>query len=120
MAGRGGKLPPELPNGPERQQEAGHRDQDSAAAAAGRRVHYLQRGHGRRVQRQPAATVSGCDRELDDDIVQGGELDSARARSGEEDTNAAADVRGQSPRSRRVRLRSSAAGSLVTIRPCSL
>ena len=106
MAGRGGKLPAELPDGPERQQEAGHRDQDSAAAAAAgdRRVHHLERGHGRRVQRQPSATVSGSERELDDGIVQGGELDGARARSGEEDTAAAAaDVRGQSPRSRRVR-----------------
>jgi len=104
VAGRGGKLPTELPDGPERQQEAGHRDQDSAATAAGdRRVHHLERGHGRRVQRQPSATVSGSERELDDGIVQGGELDGARARSGEEDTAAAADVRGQSPRSRRVR-----------------
>lgn len=105
MAGRGGKLPPELPAGPERQQEAGHRDHDSAAAAGDRRVHHLQRGHGRRVQRQPAATIGGGERELGDGIVQGGELDGARARSGEEDTTAAADLRGQSPRSRRLRLR---------------
>jgi len=41
MAGRGGKLPAELPDGPERQQEAGHRDHDSAAAAGDHRVHHL-------------------------------------------------------------------------------
>lgn len=81
MAGRGGKLPAELPDGPERQQETGHRDHDSAAAAGDGRVHNLQRGHdGRRVQRQPAASVDGSERELDDDdIVQGGELDGAHA-----------------------------------------
>lgn len=108
MAGRGGKLPPELPAGPGRQQEAGDRDHDSAAGT--RRVHHLQRGHGRRVQWQPASKVGGGERGLDDDgTVQGGELDGARARararSGEEGAGAGAG--GQSPRPRRLKPTSS-------------
>lgn len=114
-AGRGRKLPPELPAGPERQQEAGHRDHGSAAAAAAagdRRVHDLQRGHGGLVQRQPAPAVGGGERELDDGGVQGGELDGACAAAaaagfagtGEEDAAAAPGVGGQSPRARWVRL----------------
>jgi hypothetical protein len=104
MAGRGGKLPPELPAGPGRQQEAGDRDHDSAAGA--RRVHHLKRGHGRRVQRQPASKVGGGERGLDHHgTVQGGELDGARARarSGEEGAGAG----GQSPRPRRLKPTSS-------------
>lgn len=82
MPGRGRKLLPKLPDGPERQQEAGHRDHDGAAAGAGNRgVHHLERGHGGLVQRQPTSTVVGDgERELDGaGIVQGGELDSAGA-----------------------------------------
>lgn len=118
-AGCGRKLPPELPDGPERQQEAGHRDHGSAAAAAAaagggdRRVHDLQRGHGGLVQRQPSPAVRGGQRGLDAGGVQGGELDGAcaaaaaafAAGTGEEDAAAAAPgVGGPSPRPRWVRL----------------
>ncbi|AQK68057.1 AT-hook motif nuclear-localized protein 1 [Zea mays] len=80
----------------------------SLAAADGRarRVHHLKRGHGRRVQRQPASKVGGGERGLDHHgTVQGGELDGARARarSGEEGAGAG----GQSPRPRRLKPTSS-------------
>ena len=80
VPGRGRKLPPELPAGPERQQEAGHRNHDSAAGAGDDWVHDLQRRHdGGLVQRQPASAVRDGERELGGGGVQGGELDGACA-----------------------------------------
>ena len=81
LPGRGRKLPPELPAGPERQQKAAdHRDHDSASGAGDRWVHDLQRRHdGGLVQRQPASAVRDGERELGGGGVQGGELDGACA-----------------------------------------
>ena len=119
LPGRGRKLPPELPAGPERQQEAGHRNHDSAAGAGDDWVHDLQRRHdGGLVRRQPASAVRDGEMGLDGGGVQGGELDgacaaAAGARSGEEDAAATTSVRGQSPRPRWVRLADRSRGSSI-------
>jgi hypothetical protein len=68
VSGCGGKLPPELPGGPERE-EAGHRDHvgaiPRAAAADGDRwLHNFQRGHGGSVQWQPSTVRECSEREL--------------------------------------------------------
>lgn len=105
LSGCGRKLPAELPAGPERHQEARHRDHDGAAAAAGHRLHHLQRRpYGGLLQRQPWPAPLRRRRGDDDDGegqldvgVQVGELDATGAAGGGGGEDEDAVVGGQSP-----------------------